>query len=185
MLGDFNLPEVNWEAPNINCHNVDKLTDLADHLFINQQVEHPTRKSKILGLIFSPDEFISSIHITETFISDHSILLVDTNIPISLPKSSVFNPPESEFSKLDFNKAEWANLRADISSLSFVDAYSSMNAIDVNVSKVIETIGHYCMLHVPLKSFKSFKVTRFHRERKILMRKRRKLMKKTIQDSKI
>ena len=60
-----------------------------------------------------------------------------------------------------------------------------MNAIDVNVSKVIETIGHCCMLHVPLKSFKSFKVTHFHIERKILMRKRRKLMKKTIHDSKI
>ena len=82
MLGDFNLPDVNWAAPNINCHNVDKLTDLADHLFINQQVEHPTRKSNILDLIFSPDEFIRSIHITETFISDHSILLAETNIPI-------------------------------------------------------------------------------------------------------
>ena len=185
MLGDFNLPDVNWAAPNINCHNVDKLTDLADHLFINQQVEHPTRKSNILDLIFSPDEFIRSIHITETFISDHSILLAETNIPISLSNSTVFNPPESEFSKLDFNKADWANLRADISSLSFVDVYSSMNAIDVNVSKVIETIGHCCMLHVPLKSFKSSKVTHFHRERKILMRKRRKLMKKTIHDSKI
>ena len=185
MLGDFNLPDVNWAAPNINCHNVDKLTDLADHLFINQQVEHPTRKSNILDLIFSPDEFIRSIHITETFISDHSILLAETNIPISLSNSTVFNPPESEFSKLDFNKADWANLRADISSLSFVDVYSSMNAIDVNVSKVIETIGHCCMLHVPLKTFKSFKVTHFHRERKILMRKRRKLMKKTIHDSKI
>ena len=77
MLGDFNLHDVNWAAPNINCHNVDKLTDLADHLFINQQVEHPTRKSNILDLIFSPDEFITcrSIHITETFISEHSILL--------------------------------------------------------------------------------------------------------------
>ena len=52
-------------------------------------------------------------------------------------------------------------------------------------SKVIETIGHCCMLHAPLKLFKSFKVTHFHRERKILMRKRRKLMKKNIQDSKI
>ena len=66
----------------------------------------------------------------------------------------MFNPPESEFSKLDFNKADWANLRADISSLSFVDVYSSMNAIDVNVSKVIETIGHCCMLIVPLKFYK-------------------------------
>ena len=96
----------------------------------------------------------------------------------------MFNPPESEFRKLDFNKADLANLRADISSLSFVDAYSSMNAIDINVSKVIETIGHCCMLHVPLKLFKSFKITHFHRERKILMRKRRKLMKKPIEDSK-
>ena len=98
--------EVNWVAPNINCHNVDKLTDLADHLFINQQVEHPTRKSNILGLIISQDEFIRSIHVTETFISDHSILLAETNIPISLSNSTVFNPPESEFSKLDFNKAD-------------------------------------------------------------------------------
>ena len=86
--------------------------------------------------------------------------------PISLSNSTVFNPPESEFSKLDFNKADWANLRADISSLSFVDAYSSMNAIDINVSKVIETISHCCMLHVPLKLFKSFKVTHFRRKGK-------------------
>ena len=114
-----------------------------------------------------------------------TILLAETNISISLSNSTVFNPPESEFSKLDFNKADWANLRADISSLSSVDVYSSMNAIDVNVSKVIETIGHCCMLHVPLKSFKLSKVTLFHRERNILMRKRRKLMKKTIHDSKI
>ena len=82
MLGDFNLPEVNWAAPNINCHDVDKLTDLTDHLFINQQVEHPTRKSNILDLIFSTDEFIRFIHISETFISDHTILLAETNIPI-------------------------------------------------------------------------------------------------------
>ena len=105
--------------------------------------------------------------------------------PISLSNSTVFNPPESEFSKLDFNKADWAHLRADISSLSFVDAYRSMDAIDINVSKVIETIGHCCMLHVPLKLFKSFMVTDFHRERTILMRKRRKLMKKTYKTQKL
>ena len=180
MLGDIYLPEVNWAAPNINWHNVDRLTDLAD--LINQQVKHPTRQSNILDLIFSPDEFIRSIHFTETFISDHSILLAETNIPISLSNSTVFNPPESEFSTLDFNKADGVNLRANISSLYFVDAYSSINVIDVNVSKVIETIGHCCMLHVPLKLFKSFKDTRFLRERKILMRKRSKLTKKTSQE---
>ena len=43
----------------------------------------------------------------------------------------------------------------------------------------------YVTCIVPLKLFKSFKVTHFHRERKILMRKKRKLMKKTIHDSKI
>ena len=119
MLGDFNLPEVNWAAPNIDCHNVDKLTDLADHLFINQQVEHPTRKPNILDLIFSPDEFIRSIHITENYISDHFILLavvyININIPIFPSNLIVFNLPESEFSKLDFNKADWANIRADLS----------------------------------------------------------------------
>ena len=73
---------------------------------------------------------------------------ININIPIFPSNLIVFNPPGSEFSKLDFNKADWANLRADISSLSFVDVNSSMNAmIDVNVSKVIETIGHCCTLH--------------------------------------
>ena len=78
MLGDFNFPYINWLNPEYNCHDASPLI-----LFLNQQVSAPTRKSNILDLIFSPDDFINCIDITDSIISDHRIITEKTLIPIS------------------------------------------------------------------------------------------------------
>ena len=56
--------------------------DLCDYLFLNQQVHMPTRKSTILDLIFCPNDLINTISISDTFISDHRMITVDTCISI-------------------------------------------------------------------------------------------------------
>ena len=43
------------------------------------------------------------------------------------------------------------------------------------LSVIIETLSDLCSIHVPPKCYKNKYVSRFHRERKILMRKRTKL----------
>ena len=64
MLGDFNFPDINWTNPDLNCPYAIPLISLSDCLFLNQVLE-PTRMSNILYLIFSPDDFINSIDVTE------------------------------------------------------------------------------------------------------------------------
>ena len=43
ILGDFNLPGVDWLSPNMSSMTT-PLVDLCDYLFLNQQVHKPTRK---------------------------------------------------------------------------------------------------------------------------------------------
>ena len=84
FLGDFNFPLINWSTPNSQCPLSSPLFHLSDHLFLSQQVAKPTRNSKILDLIFSPNDLINSIDICDTFISDHRMLTVET--PLVFPK---------------------------------------------------------------------------------------------------
>ena len=51
---------------------------LLDFYFLEQLVTEPTRKQNILDLIFSNPALIDSICITETYLSDHSLLLANT-----------------------------------------------------------------------------------------------------------
>ena len=44
-------------------------------------MHRPTRKSNILDLFFCPSELINAIVASDTFISDHRMIFVETNIP--------------------------------------------------------------------------------------------------------
>ena len=81
MLGDFNFPNIDWTKPDLSCTYAIPLFSLSDCFFLNQQVLEPTRKSNILDLIFSPDDFVNSIDVTDSLLSDHRIITVKTSIP--------------------------------------------------------------------------------------------------------
>ena len=120
ILGDFNLPGVDWLSPNMSSMTT-PLVDLCDYLFLNQQVHKPTRKSNILDLIFCPNDLINTISISDTFISDHRMITVDTFIPIQCcVPNQIFNPPISKFASLDFHRADWQNLLLSLQSIDWV-----------------------------------------------------------------
>ena len=105
ILGDFNFPGVYWSSPNLSSLN--PLVNLCDSLFLSQQVHRPTRKSNILDLIFCPNELINSIVVSDTFISYHQMITVETNIPVhGVAPKQIFNPPSNQFAVLDFHKAD-------------------------------------------------------------------------------
>ena len=81
MLGDFNFPDINWTNPDMSCQYAISLISLSDCLFLNQQVLEPIRKSNILDIIFSPDDIINSIYVTDSVLSDHRIITAKTYIP--------------------------------------------------------------------------------------------------------
>ena len=76
MHGDINLPNIDWSCPDIGCSITSPSTDLAGLLFLNQQVDEPTRKHYILDLTFCSDKLINSVTTTDTFLSDHRIINV-------------------------------------------------------------------------------------------------------------
>ena len=154
LLGDFNFPLINWSKPNSQCPLSSSLFYLSDHLFLSQQVAKPTQNSNILDLIFSPNDLINSIDIC------------DTSPPLFSPK---LNPAINVFDKLDFNKANWANLISAIKQIywsTVLDPTSSTTCL----IPFTDIISQICSLHTPIKGTK--KVSVFYRERKILMRKK-------------
>ena len=116
MLGDFNFPDINWLNPDYICPDASPLISFSDWLCLNQQVSAPTRKSNILDLIFSPDDFINYIYITDSVISDHRIITAKTLIQISqsFPPCQTMNSTCNTFEPLYFRKTDWSGLCASI-----------------------------------------------------------------------
>ena len=178
LLGDFNFPLINWSNPNCQCPFSIHLVHRSDRLFLSQQVAEPTQNSNILDLIFCPNDLIYSIDICDTFISDHSMLTVETNVSMSPPLfPQNLNPAITVFDKLEINKANWANLILAIKQIDWSTVLDSSTTCLIPFTDIIRQI---CSLHTPIKGTKKVKRVSvfFFRERKILMRKRTKLRKK-------
>ena len=107
------------------------------------------------------------------------MLTAETNIPMSPPLlSPKLNPANNVFDKLDFNKANWANL---ISAIKQIDWSTVLDPTSATTCLIpfTDIISQICSLHTPIKGTKKTKkVSVFYRERKILMRERTKLRKK-------
>ena len=108
--------DINWTNPYMSCQYAIPLILLSDCLFLNQQVLEPTRKSTILDQIFSPDDFINSIDVTDSVLSDHPIITAKTYNPFchSPPICKSTNRICNAFEPLDFRKADWSGLCSSI-----------------------------------------------------------------------
>ena len=80
------------------------------------------------------------------------------------------------FELLYFRKADWLGLCGCIKYVNWKELqYDCIPSKYTTV--IIETIGNLCSIHVPAKRSKKNLVSKSHRARKILMRKRSKLFK--------
>ena len=157
LLGDFNFPLINWSNPNSQCPLSSPLFYLSGHLFLSQQVAKPTRNYNILDLIFSPNDLINSIDICDTFISEHRMLTVETNIPMSPPLlSPKLNPANNVFDKLDFNKANWANLISAIKQIDWSTVFDPTSSTTCLIP-FTDIISQICSPHTPIRGTKEAK----------------------------
>ena len=158
----------------MSCTYAIPLFSLSDCLSLNQQVVEPTGQSNILDLIFSPDDFVNSIDVTDSLLSDHRIITVKTSIPFCHTPHQSMNRSCNAFNPLDFKKADLPGLCYSIKFVNWQVRLHDCIAPDC-LSVIIETLSDLYSIHVPPKCYKNKYVSRFHRERKILMRKRNKL----------
>ena len=105
------------------------------------------------------------------------MITVETNIPVHcVAPKYIFNPPSNNFANLDIHNADWPNILLIpqyIDCVVTLEPFPPPSCFDY----FIDTLYHTCMYRVPPKNPSKTKITKFHRERKILMRKRTKLRK--------
>ena len=180
MLGDFNLPDINGSSLNPRCPTAGSLFNLTNLTFLTQQVTEPTRNSNILDLIFCPDNIINSITVSDTILSDHHIIYADNLIPVIVPstaqKNQNLNLPSTRIETLDFNKANWPKLKESLNTIDWPTSFRGIS-VKLYLQVAIDSISEKCTMYVPPKRSKRNMISRFHRERKIIMRKRLKLVK--------
>lgn len=174
LLGDFNLPKMDWLNPR-HCFVTRALCPFIDSFFLEQLVHEPTRKDNILDLIFSNSDVINSIDICSTFISDHCLLSVQTTIPqITTHCAPVLNPPSSVFDMLNFKRCNWEVLCTELSNINWSSLLSNcLNKHSFDI--FIDAVANVCSQFIPLSKNPQQYISKFHRERKIMMKKRTKL----------
>ena len=178
VVGDFNLPNFNWDDPNTDCLISKVMCPFIDSFFLKQIVTKPTRGSNILDLVFCHDDLIDSIDIVKTSLSDHCILTINSFIPVVVNHStSEINPPSSVMESLNFNKCDWELLITSLCDIDWSVLLADLSAIDC-FNTFMTTVSIICQNVVPQHRAKTTHISKHHRERKTLMKKRAKLKKR-------
>jgi hypothetical protein len=93
IAGDFSLPDINWNKMTIEGstypnHIKKSFIDIVQDLCMEQIVDFPTRLDNNLDLVFTTHKSLVNKCKPLPGISDHDIVLVDTNIRINRTKQT-------------------------------------------------------------------------------------------------
>jgi hypothetical protein len=108
ILGDFNMPDINWETvsfkPGGRYPGPSKaMLDIALDNNLQQVVLKPTRDDSILDLCFTNNPGFVNSYDVKPGLSDHDVVVINASIKpkiVKLPKRKVFLYKKAEFSKI-------------------------------------------------------------------------------------
>ena len=156
LLGDFNLPDVDWDTvafrPGGRYPAISKsMIDIINDHNLHQIVRKPTREECILDLCLTntPDA-ADSIHV-ESGISDHDMVIVGVAL-----KPEISKPPKRRV--FLYSRGNFAGIEADMRSFyeenftSAAAAHSSVEALYDSFRKALETSINK---HIPSKIISS------------------------------
>ena len=158
LLGDFNLPHINWEtlvAPQDNVH--DAFLNFCIYNGLHQFVGEPTRGDSCVDIVLSNDQYIvSSLAVVDHFsTSDHCSIefsVIAHNNDISCTTG---NDPPSTQTYFDFEAADYDSINLLISNHPFHFQSSGDLPSDPNDlwEAFISPINNAISQFVPVKSF--------------------------------
>ena len=121
ILGDFNIPHLNWDSHEVTGRTTEEklqvgdLLTLMENSFLTQFIKDPTRESYILDLVLSNNHGIIHKYIlTEAAMSDHKLCEITANInALSNPRHHQQNKFISIMSHLNFYNKDinWLAIR--------------------------------------------------------------------------
>ena len=188
LLGDLNLPGINWEFLTIDTNqsreaqqSCTTLLDFMDTNFLTQLIKLPTRKENILDLVFTNrPEYVIETKSTPTSLSDHNIveILLRYN-PISPAAKTTIDVDPLSFRAVDFHKADFTGLNKDLEDVDW-PMLKELCQNDADGSMFLELIRlvvlQLTLKHSPPKTEKSGSYKgKTVRQEYTMKRKRRKL----------
>jgi Reverse transcriptase (RNA-dependent DNA polymerase)/Endonuclease-reverse transcriptase len=144
ILGDFNLPGINWETGQARGEGLNDILNTCQDEFLEQQVHFPTHiKGNCLDLILTnvPEKIVSVNDVGRLGSSDHHMILSEISI----------NAKESTETGMVRNwwKADWAAMKDKLAANSWTEL-ASMDA-DAAWTTFRGKIEEAVDAHVPLK----------------------------------
>ena len=189
ICGDFNLPHINWSEglpclrPSVTEENkmAFALNEMCVNYGLTQCIDQPTHKAgNILDLLFVSDEDLCHSYTCSNVpneLSHHKLVEVNTSHNFGDNKLFVHTPQREGLFRFNFfdESVDWNTVCDEFDAYSWEDELKDM---DVNsmVKKFVSLCEKVCERHIPLKpTSNSNPRKRIPRERRILMRRRKKL----------
>jgi ribonuclease P/MRP protein subunit RPP40 len=195
-LGDLNFPSIDWSDPgnpNIPSSSsesdtmvqIHALIELTDEFLLNQLISQPTRGDKTLDLTFTnlTSDLVDCEIIKIPNMSDHCLVdmtFPDLEVSNTEPIDQDTDINKTPLSKLNFYKADWDNIRAE---LSYVDWNNELKdqTVDEQLESMMRLVTEISEKYTPAKTGGTNKTscrknTVFYRERRALWRRRRRLI---------
>ena len=148
-----------------------------DSLCLTQVVNGPTRGENLLDLVLTNNsDLVHNCSISDPEISDHKVVTLGLLLPQCTTDESAIR--EDRFVAMNFflDKVDWSGLLAETSLIG--QAITQSNTAEALYKLLLDELYECCKRHVPER--KSKKQNFILRERRILMRKRRKLRSRVV-----
>ena len=159
VMGDFNLPAIDWETNLVKSGGSSDFIQSCNILlkfnsdnFLNQYVSCPTRGNNVLDLFLTNNSrLVSNVKSTTTSMSDHNIIdiMLAWN-PLCAEKSKVPTFDENSFRSLDFSKADLDHLKQKLSEVDWV-MLRSLSSFEEFPALFTDTLFQICQKCVPTK----------------------------------
>ena len=183
ILGDFNLPSIDWELcsvkPGTTCESPEATAHLLDFMgrnFLSQMVNKPTRENNTLDLIFTnKPQDVLNVTVEDTKLSEHRLVeaLLGFN-PTTRVQATNPSPDPLSFRAVDIHQADYDAINSHLFQIDWKSLKENLHndtCGDQFLELIRLTVLQVTLLHSPPKNFKS----RRSKDKYIMKRKRRKL----------
>ena len=184
LLGDLNFPEIKWSdpcAPIFKPSNkdrklqIDALLDLTNSLLLNQLISSPTRGENTLDLLFTNiTSHLYDINSTKSKFSDHHLLELKLTAP-NPPHTSPNPNCQLHKNKLNFHKADFKSIKDELKEINWNETLEGKSVTE-QFNIILNAVNEIAAKHTPEFKEKSTLRSKFYKDRRALMRKRRRVV---------
>ena len=133
LLGDFNMPEINWESNTTTVgedHKATKFVECIRDTFWFQHVKHPTRvrqgnEPSVLDLIFSNEEnMVEKVNFLSSLGKSDHLVLTFNLVCYTIPDFK-----SEQKSKLNFFKGDYVSIREELNKIDWAVTLDGMDLL--------------------------------------------------------